>query len=460
MSEEVIGYHSEFNMGSPGGWEYQRMVKEIAKFSWQKIKKHSGIDLELDFDHPILNPVPAFAKMLLEAHQRKFGDRKPSIALVAERKTIPKVKENINFVQYLNTLPEVSALLISPDKLKIKNNQIYVGENKITLLYLDFNNDVIVKLTRKYGLRPLVEAIRQGMVINPRGIEPLGSKSIFEAIISEFKNLMSRTTIKRTPWTRLFFQRSTTGPEGEKITDLIKWTKDNWLNIVLKPIRGHSGKGIFFGYKEPNKEKCIRQALSGDYIVQSFIPKNLWAEEFPYVDQKNKRLLLRPWQTDFRCLIANQSSIGFVGRFGDIPTNVGLGGGAQSPAILRSKISIREAINEINEAILSLGFDFIYKLQDEMNKKSIQMGFVYVLGPIMTTLRPRIITLKQLSDLQLYAKNLWDDVKKLEVLLQEGKLAEYVKMSKEEEEFVRLAPWHGSPAIIASDGMFNFGGNL
>ena len=83
MSEEFLGYHSEWNMGSPGGWDYQRMAQEIGKFSWRKIKQKSGIDIELDFDHPILNPVPAFARILLEAHQRNFGKQKPFIALCA-----------------------------------------------------------------------------------------------------------------------------------------------------------------------------------------------------------------------------------------------------------------------------------------------------------------------------------------------------------------------------------------
>ena len=187
---------------------------------------------------------------------------------------------------------------------------------------------------------------------------------------------------------------------------------------------------------------------------------NLWAENFPWIDQQNESLILKSWQTDFRCFITDQGLIGFATRFGGIPTNVGSGGGAQSTAILRSNISMREAIDKINEVILSLGFDLVSKLQNEVNRKAIQMGYVYLLGPIMSTLRPRIITLKHLSELQVYAKNLWDDVKKLEVLWQEGKLTQYIQISKEEEDIARLAPWQGSPALIASDGLFSFGGSI
>ncbi len=461
MSGEFLGYHSEWNMGSPGGWDYQRMAQEIGKFSWQKIKQKSGVDIELDFEHPILNPVPAFANLLLEAHRRKFGTEKPFIALLAEEETLQKVGENIRFIQYLNSLPDVSACLMSPDKLELRNNRIFAGENKVTLIFLDFNNNVIVKLKEKYNLRPLFEAIKQGIVINPRGMEPIGAKGVFEAITSEYKNQMSETTLKRTPWTRQFSLRSTAGPEGEKIPDLVKWARENWANIILKPVHGYSGQGIIIGYKESDIDKSVQQALKGgDYIIQPLIPTNLWAEEFPWIDRENKRLFLKTWQTDFRCFVTHRGLIGFVTRFGGIPTNVGSGGGVQGSAILRSKISVNEAIKRINEAILNLGFDFIAQLQEEIDKKSIEMGNVYLLGPIMSTLRPRIITPEHIQELQIYARNLWDDAVKLEALWRTGKLTKYVQISKEEEDIAHLAPWQGSPALIASDGLFCFRENV
>lgn len=460
MRQEFLGYHSEWNMGSPGGWDYQRMAQEIGHFSWQKVKEESALDIDLDFLHPILNPVPAFAELLLEAHQKRFGRQKPFIALVAEEETLGKVGENIRFVEYLNSLSGVSACLISPDKLEIRNNQIFVGLNKVSLIFLDFNNKVIVKLKKNYNLSALIEAIKQGMVINPRGMEPIGAKGVFEAITAEFKNIISASTLKRTPWTRQFFARSTRGPSEEEIPDLVKWAKQNWQNLILKPVHGYSGQGIIIGHKEADIDKCIQQALkSGDYIIQPLIPLKLWAEEFPWIDRENKKLFLKTWQTDFRCFITHYGLIGFVTRFGGIPTNVGSGGGVQSTAILRSEISVTEAIKRVNEAILNLGFDFIYQLQEEIDKRSVQMGNVYLLGPLMSTLRPRIITPQHLEELQAYAKSLWEDALKLEALWQQGRLAKYVQISKEEEEIAMLSPWQGNPALIASDGLFCFRGS-
>lgn len=457
MKGKFLGYHSEWNMGSPGGWDYQKMAQEIGRFAWEKIRKASNIKIELDFDDDILNPVPNFSQLLLRAHGKRFPNQSPSIALVAENQTLDKVGENIRFVKFLNSIPDVKAVLIDPSKLELKNGKVYVQDNKITSIFLDFNNNVILKLKKTHNLDALLAAIKQGLVTNPRGMEPIGAKGVFEAVTSEYKNKLSDTTVKRTPWTRQFYKRSTTGPDGNQIPDLIKWTRDNWPGIILKPVHGYSGKGIIIGYKEKNKLKAMQAALkSGDYIIQPLIPMDIWAEDFPWLDKKNKSLFIKRWQTDFRCFVTDAGLIGFVTRFGGIPTNVGSGGGVQSTAILRSNIPVREAIARVNEAILNLGFDFISKLQEELDKMSVEMGNIYLLGPIMNTLRPRIITEAHIGELKQYAKNLWQDALILEDLWLKGELSKFVQISPEEESIARMASWKGSPALIAADGLFGF----
>ncbi|NQT22329.1 MAG: hypothetical protein HQ579_02705 [Candidatus Omnitrophica bacterium] len=457
MQGQFLGYHSEWNLGSPGGWVYQKMAQEIGSLAWKKIKKASGVDLTLDFDHTLLNPLPLFAKLLFRAHKAKFGSEKPFIALVAEEETLENVGENIKCVQYLNSLEGVKACLIDPTKLEVKDNSLYVGKDRVTCVFVDFNNNVILKLKKKHNMSALLFAIQNGFVTNPRGMEPIGAKSVFEAITSDCKHQMSESTIKRTPWTRQFYPRQTTCPNGKKIPDLIKWTKDNWPNTILKPVHGYSGKGIIIGHKEPNIEKSIKHALRiGDYIVQEFIPIDIWAEEFPWLDRESKKLFIKKWQTDFRCFVTDVGMIGFVTRFGGIPTNVGSGGGVQSTAVLRSKMPVSEAVKRLNDAIIKLGFNFVSEIQDEMDKKSVKIGNVYLLGPIMNTLRPRIITESHIEQLRTYSHNLWKDALTLEGMWIDGKLAKYVRISEEEEEIARLAPWRGKPALIAADGLFGF----
>ena len=56
----VSGYHGEWNMGSPGGWDYQRINQEIGQAVWQKIMQHSRIDVKIDFAHSNLHPLNGF----------------------------------------------------------------------------------------------------------------------------------------------------------------------------------------------------------------------------------------------------------------------------------------------------------------------------------------------------------------------------------------------------------------
>ncbi|MFC1577303.1 hypothetical protein ACFL3N_03075 [Candidatus Omnitrophota bacterium] len=462
MEKEFLGYHSEWNLGSPGGWDYQRMAQEIGRFSWNRIRAAvSGLDIDIDFDHPMLNPVPPFARMLLRAHKNMFGKERPSIALIAEEETLEKVGENIHFVEYLNSIEGVSAYLTSADKLELKGDAVCYQGNRLTTIFMDFNNRVIVKLKKKHDMKPLIRAIKKGLVVNPRGMEPVGAKGVFEALTSELKNSISNTTLKRTPWTRQLYKRSTIGPKGETIPDLLTWVKDNWERTILKPVHGYSGQGIIIGHKESDIEGSLRRALdAGDYIVQPLVPMGLWAEEFPWFDKKDKTLSIKRWQTDFRCFVTDAGPIGFVTRFGGIPTNVGMGGGVQSTAVLRSKIPIPDAIKKINDVIIKLGAGFISQLQEEIDKRSVEIGNVYLLGPLMSTLRPRIITPEHVSQIREYGKNLWDDAVMLEKLWLEGKLTKYVQINKEEEEIARLCPWRGTPALMAADGLFGFGGDL
>jgi len=393
MQKEFLGYHSEWNMGSPGGWDYQKMAQEIGGHAWSRIKKISGIDINLDFDDPILNPVPLFGEMLIRLHKKNFGHKPPFIVLVAEEETLDKVGENIRIVAYLNSLEGVTAKLAGPAELELKDKDIFIDGKQITMFFFDFNINVLIKLKEKYNVDALMQAIKNGIVINPKGMEPIGAKGVFEAITGEYKDLMSHTTLQRTPWTRQFYQRSTIGPDGNSIPDLLKWTKKNWKNVILKPVHGYSGHGIIIGFKESDIDGSIQTALKkGDYIVQTLVPLDLWAEEFPWISRDEKKVFIKKWQTDFRCFITDTGIIGFVTRFGGIPTNVGSGGGIQSTAILRSDIPLKDAVQQVNDAILGLGYDFLSELLAELDKVSLKIGNVYLLGPIMLTLRPRIIT--------------------------------------------------------------------
>jgi hypothetical protein len=458
---EFEGYHAEWNLGCPGGWEYQRMAQVRGELCWRKIKRAADIDLDLSFDHPLLNPVPALLDLLLRVHKDTSPDEDPFVLLVAEAETLDQVTENMNLVAYLNRMDGITAALTSPQALEVRGGDITYRGKKATVIFQDMNNDTLLKIGEMHPIEPMLTAVRKGIVVNPRGMEPVGAKGVFEAVTGDVGATLSGSTVSRTPWTRLFHPRTTTGPRGEPIPDLVEWTHRHWEEIILKPVYGYSGRGIFVGAQRASREEDIQEALAGEpYIVQSLVPRFLWAERYPWVDASKGEVELRRWQTDFRCLISDRGLIGFLARFGGIPTNVGAGGGNQSIALLKAEISVKEAVNRVNDAIMGLGFDTVMEIQQEADRKGMELGHTYLNGPTPTTLRPRIITARQLTELRDYSTCLWHDLLKLEALWRAGELDHVVQMSPPEAVLARAQPWRGSPALVASDGLFSFGAHI
>jgi hypothetical protein len=326
---------------------------------------------------------------------------------------------------------------------------------------MDFNNDVFLKLHRKHDLSPLLQAIRENRILNPRGTEPINVKSMFEVLTGEQSSRFHPQTVRRTPWTRRFFSRRTTGPRGQVIDDLIEWTRRHWVDLVLKPERGYSGIGVNISDAGQDADTAIQTALStGGYIVQEKVALGLWAEAMPEVDQQNARIVLQRRQTDFRCLIGPDQVFGFLCRYGDVPTNVGSGGGVQPMAILRSPMTVGDAVARINDAIVGMEIGDLLAVLDEQNAMAVKERFTYLLGPIKIALRPRIITDAQLAELDTYCRAMWDDSIKLEQMWFAGELDAYIDIEADELEIARMQPWNGGPAIFAADGLFGFGAEL
>jgi hypothetical protein len=455
--KDFLGYHSEWNLGSPGGWDYQRITQVIGKSVWLKLNEISPIAIDLDFDHPALFPVDGFVEMLVEAHRTREGSNPGLIAVVAEEETLESVTENRNLAERLNAIDGISGALMAPHELELKNGQVCWEGQLVSVIFIDFNTDVLLALHRKHDLTPLLQAVREKRVINPRGTEPINVKSMFEVITDPSHNRFDADIVRRTPWTRQFYTRRTSGPKGEQIDDLIEWTRLHWDHLVLKPERGYSGKGVRVGEVNRDADEAVTLALKeGNYIVQEKIPLELWGEDIPTLNPEEDNVSLERCQTDFRCLMGPKGLFGFLSRFGGVPTNVGSGGGVQPLAILRSDISVREAVDRINEAILGMPYEDLVQVVEMQKKMAMEHNFTYLLGPIKIALRPRVITSHQLEALERYCTAMWSDCLTLEKMWLSGELDDIVNIEQEELEIARLQPWGGTPAILASDGLFSF----
>jgi len=454
--KDFLGYHSEWNLGSPGGWDYQRITQIIGKKVWKKFNKIYPTHLDLDFDHPYLFPIHGFVNLLLEAHRAREGKTRGLIAVVAEEETLADVTENINLAGHLNAIEGISSALMAPHELELNNGRVCWKGEPVSIIFMDFNTDTLLSLHRRLDLSPLLQAVEEGRVINPRGTEPINVKSMFEVITGPQGHHFHDEIVKRTPWTRQFYPRMTDGPKGEKIDDLIEWTRSHWDHLVLKPERGYSGKGVRVGKVNADADEAINLSLKhGNCIVQEKIPLSLWAEDIPALEGQG--VILKGYRTDFRCLIGPNGLLGFLGRFGGVPTNVGSGGGVQPLAIIRSDMSIKEATNRINDTILSMRYEDLLEMVDIQEEMAIEHRFTYLLGPIKIAIRPRLLNLYQIESLEVYCKDVWSDCLTLEDMWLSGRLDDITKIEKEKLKIARLQPWRGSPAIIASDGLFSFG---
>lgn len=456
-----LGYHSEWNLGSPGGWDYQCTNQDISRVVWDRINTARPTGVDLDFEHPTLYPVFSFVEMLLEVHRSRAGSNPGVIAVVAEEETLADVTENINLARRLDAVDGITGILAAPHEFELQNGTLCHRGRPVSLVFMDFNNDVFLKLHRKHNLTPLYQGIRENRILNPRGTEPVNVKSMFEVITGPQSVRFHPETVRRTPWTRRFFPRRTTGPRGESIEDLVEWTRKNWDDLVLKPERGYSGIGVRVGGVHSDGDAAVETALrEGGYIVQQKVALGLWGEIMPEIDGERKRVELIQRQTDFRCLLGPGRVFGFLCRFGNVPTNVGSGGGVQPLTILRSDMTVREAVERINDTIARIDYSDLEVIEDERNAMALKEKFTYLLGPIRIALRPRIITARQLKELESYSRAVWEDCIRLEKMWHAGELDDYIDIEEEELEIARLQPWLGGPAIFAADGLFGFGADI
>ncbi|PLX89648.1 MAG: hypothetical protein C0619_10895 [Desulfuromonas sp.] len=451
------GYHSEWNLGSPGGWDYQRITQEIGKAVWNRLQQIRPIDIELDFDHPLLYPIDGFTRMLVDGHHRLSGGNPGLVAVIAEEETLEDVTENINLANRLNAIDGLTGALMAPHELELHNGRACYRGTPVSIAFVDFNTDVLLNLHRKHELQALLQLVSEGRVVNPRGTEPINVKSMFELLTSPGRERFSAESVARTPWTRRFLPGRAVGPQGEPIDDLIEWTRSNWETLVLKPERGYSGMGVRVGGVNPDADEAVGLALEkGLYIVQQKIPLHLWAEECVSYEA-DKGVFLERVQTDFRCLFGASGLFGFLVRYGGVPTNVGSGGGVQPLALLRSNLSVREAVKRINDAMLSIDPDELCSVLEMQQQLALDHRFTYLLGPIKMALRPRLITDAHLQQLRGYTEAVWSDCLVLEQLYMEGALNEMIDIEDEELSICRSQPWGGTAAIFATDGLFSFG---
>lgn len=456
---EFRGYHSEWDLGSPRGWDRQRLAQIAGKAMWRRICQIAPVAAELDFDHPLLIPVKAFVEMLVQTHRAREGRNSGLIVVAAERDPPGKVPENANLARHLNSIQGIYGALIAPGELELKWGRVCWRGQPVSIIFLAFDPGRLLDPGSKDDLRPLMQAIRERRVINPLGMTPLDSRSVFEAITGEYGNRFRPETIQRTPWTRRFCARNARGPEGEKIDDLVEWTRSRWDLLTLRPERGRSDREGTAGAATPDRDEAISRALqAGDFIVQMKPPSDLPLEDIPVMCAGE--IALERSRTVLRCFMGQGGLFGFFAGFGgeredEAPSCLG----AQPLAVLRSEMRVREAVSRINDVLLSIDPADLADVE-ETERKAASAGAPDQPPPeppIKIALRPRLVTISQMQAFQKYSSAIWTDCLQLERMWLSGSLDRIVQTTAQEIALARMQPWKGAPAIIATEGLFSLG---
>ena len=106
-----FGYHSEWNLGSPGGWDYQRVTQIIGKAVWERSNQIRPIRVDLDFDHPLLHPIGGFAE---------------------------EVTDNRNLADRLDAVDGLDGVLAAPQELESSQGRVCWQGRPVSIIFMDF----------------------------------------------------------------------------------------------------------------------------------------------------------------------------------------------------------------------------------------------------------------------------------------------------------------------------------
>ena len=437
----------EVNMGSPGGWDYDGMVDEAYRAGWQMINERKNVPVELDF-----NSVPRahkrFAKMLLQASNENAANGDHFIVVIsAGRPEKGKDDENSAFVKYFQNELGVDAALATFNEVSSSSGRTLVEGKTPTVIYLDANlSDIDLQ---KYN--PLADAMKKpGLVVNPRGMEPLGDKGLFVAMSEGglLADQISASTIERIPKTFFLDEKSAA----------LAWEMRQ--GVIFKPTNGHSGNGFRSGHKISRGD--IQKMLASDdrYIVQKKVAQEICSMEIPILQTApDLRVVKITVLTDMRLLVGTNGFLGCFCRYNKKhPVNIGAGGGGQSLVVVSSSHSPKEATRLINEAICEMDPQEVQEVIIKMAEIAEGLGLIYKNRAIPISLTPRIISLQQLDAISQFGENLFEDLTTIEKYYQSSALDQYLSclIGRDEMDIIKASPWNGGHAIIGIDGMFGF----
>lgn len=220
----------------------------------------------------------------LVSHARGLGAAagETTVALVDD-KTLYSGPGECGFLTAILRARGRRAVYADPRELEIAGGEIRACGERVDVVFrfLD-SQDLSAIEARGEGLSALRRAFARGAAVPSSGgdIEHKGVLELFTSAAWEGSFTRAQVALfhRHVPWTRVVFDRRTTGPDGAEV-DIAEFVRARRESLVLKPNRGSGGEGVHLGGETPpgRWDAVLGEALArpASYVVQSECPCDL-----------------------------------------------------------------------------------------------------------------------------------------------------------------------------------------
>ena len=247
----------------------------------------------------------------------------------------------------------------SPSNLIYKNNSVYANAKNLSL---DFKNN---KETFHYGEEIILNLSTLDVILMrqdpPFDMSYITATHLLEKIVSQTLVLNNPFHVRNSPEKIFVTEFSKYMPETlitRDVSEIVKFKKKN-KNIIIKPLYGNGGEGVFYVKdKDSNFNVILENFLNSNkeqFIVQNYIPE---------VKNGDKRIILIDGEV-----------VGAVNRIpakNENRSNMHVGGKPIKTSLNKNDKSICEAISSHLKAkgLFFVGIDVIGKYLTEINVTS------------------------------------------------------------------------------------------
>jgi len=100
--------------------------------------------------------------MLVEAHRSREGSNFRTYRRGCRKEeTLEDVTENKTFALRLNEIDGLSGALMAPQELELKDGRVCWKGRPVSIIFMDFNTDVLLALHRSHDLSPVLQAVQR-----------------------------------------------------------------------------------------------------------------------------------------------------------------------------------------------------------------------------------------------------------------------------------------------------------